>query len=378
MNRKQKYIRWLIGPIIIIVSLLLSTLAHSSQGFASWYGSFVYPIFPATIGRVMGLLPFSVFEAVLLLAVVCAVFGVVLIVTRLCTSKGRVRLWRGIKTHWVKIICGTINVAAIIILFFVLGAGINYNRESYAYQVGITVQESSRYELVQLYMILVERAEILAPQIDTDSDGHFMLNRDGMYDTARQAMTQLNYTHGGLNSYFPRAKGLIFSRMLLSNLNIGGFFSPWTMEANYNADMPSQSIPFVITHELAHVAGHMREDEANFIAYLASRDVDDIEFNYSAVYVALTYTLNALRRVMSAQEYNELFMLLPEQFRRDFAAARTYWQAFQGPAADVSTRVNDAYLRLNQQEDGVQSYGRMVDLLLAYYREIDKISSIRD
>ena len=40
--------------------------------------------------------------------------------------------------------------------------------------------------------------------------------------------------------------------------------------------------------------------------------------------------------------------------------------------------MNDAYLRLNQQEDGVQSYGRMVDLLLAYYREIDKISSMRD
>jgi len=310
--------------------------------------------------------------------VLCIACIIMIALGSLCTSRGRARLWRGVKNHGAKTVRGIINTVAIIILLFVLGAGINYNRESYAYHVGITVQESSRYELVQLYMILVERAEILSLQIETDADGHFVLNRDGMYDTARQAMVELNYLHGGLGSYFPRGKGLLFSRLLLSNLNIGGFFSPWTMEANYNADMPGQSIPFVITHELAHVAGHMREDEANFIAYLASRNVDNIEFNYSAVYVALSYTLNAMRRVTSAQEYNELFALLPEQLRRDFAAARAYWQAFQGPAADVSTRVNDAYLRLNQQEDGVQSYGRMVDLLLAYYREIGKISSVID
>jgi len=375
MNREQKYIRWLIGPIIIIASLLLSYFAHASQNFAAWYASHVYPVFPATMGRLTGLFPFSLFEVVLILAVLCVVCGVLFVIVNLGTSRGRARLWYGIKSHGVKTVRHIINITAIIILFFVLCAGVNYNRESYAYHVGITVQGSSVDELIQLYMILVERAEILAPQIKTDADGHFVLDRDAIYDTARQAMSELNDLHGGLESYFPRAKGLLLSRTLLSNLNIGGFFSPWTMEANYNADMPSQSIPFVITHELAHVAGHMREDEANFIAYLASRDVDCIDFNYSAVYVALTYTLNALRRAVNTQEYNELFALLPEQLRRDFAAARAYWQTFQGPAADASTRVNDAYLRLNQQEDGVQSYGRMVDLLLAYYREVGKVSS---
>lgn len=35
----------------------------------------------------------------------------------------------------------------------------------------------------------------------------------------------------------------------------------------------------------------------------------------------------------------------------------------------VSDRVNDAYLKANGQENGLRSYGRMVDLLLAYYRD---------
>ena len=40
-----------------------------------------------------------------------------------------------------------------------------------------------------------------------------------------------------------------------------------------------------------------------------------------------------------------------------------------GKVAEVSNKVNDTYLKVNKQEDGVKSYGRMVDLLLAQYRE---------
>ena len=31
--------------------------------------------------------------------------------------------------------------------------------------------------------------------------------------------------------------------------------------------------------------------------------------------------------------------------------------------------MNDTYLKLQNQTDGVKSYGRMVDLMLAYYAE---------
>jgi len=37
--------------------------------------------------------------------------------------------------------------------------------------------------------------------------------------------------------------------------------------------------------------------------------------------------------------------------------------------ADASTQMNDRYLKAHSQEDGVRSYGRMVDLMLAYYKE---------
>ena len=40
---------------------------------------------------------------------------------------------------------------------------------------------------------------------------------------------------------------------------------------------------------------------------------------------------------------------------------------FEGKVAEVSTQINDSYLKAHSQEDGVRTYGRMVDLMLAYY-----------
>ena len=366
----MKILRWVYGVLIFLTGLLLLLISHSYPAFAIWYAAYIFPFFKRTIGWFFGLFPFSVFEVSVILIVFGLLAGIIFTVISLCTALGRIRLKKYIKT----VPLALLYALSALFLIFVLTTGINYNRESFSYHVGIEVQDSSVDELVQLYLILVERAEILSEQIETDASGHFVLGRAGLYAYASQAMYDLNSLYGGLGSFFPRAKAPFLSRFALSNSNINGFFSPWTMEAHYNGDILGQSIPFVITHELAHFAGHMREDEANFIAYLASRNSANIDFRYSAVYMALSYTLNALRPAVGSQAYIELFGLLPGQIRRDFAASRAYWQAFQGPVADIAVRANDTYLRLNQQEDGVRSYGRMVDLLLAYYRNAGKIS----
>jgi len=360
----MKILCWLGSTVIFTAGIILLLLSHSRPGFAAWYAERIFPVFPHTLGRFFGMFAFSVFEIMLIAFASILIISVVFVIRNLCSYSGRLKIKAGAKTALLRFS----YIPALIFLIFVLTAGINYNREPYAGHVGIKVQNSSADELVKLYMLLVSRAELLSVEIETDDEGHFMLQREGIYDYAGQSMHNLNNMYGGLGTFFPQAKAPFLSRAVLSKANISGFFSPWTMEANYNGDMPDTAVPFTINHELAHVSGHMREDEANFIAYLASRDASSIDFQYSAVYMALSYTLNALQTTVSREYYIELFSLLPEQLKRDFAFSRAYWQAFSGPVADMATRANDTYLRLNQQEDGVKSYGRMVDLLLAYYR----------
>ena len=351
----RKLFKILAIPVAInLFALVLLLASWQSVGFAMWYAGRVYPIFVHTFGRFFNLFPFSVFElGLVLIPAGFSAFVVFIIITK--------KIRKPLRHAGFFLL----YFFSFLFTFFVLNAGINYNRESFAVHTGIVVQESSVDELIALYLILVERAYTLSSQVATDENGVFVASSN-FHAEARAAMRNLNDTHGGLVSFYPRPRAPVLSR-IMSYMRIGGFFSPWTLEAHYNGEIPAHRKPFIMVHELAHTAGHMREDEANFIAYLAARNSSNVDFNYSAVYSGIVYVLGALHRVVGREEYAELFAKLPMQVRRDLQANRDFWQQFEGPVGDMANRANDAYLRANRQADGVQSYGRMVDLMLAYY-----------
>ena len=89
--------------------------------------------------------------------------------------------------------------------------------------------------------------------------------------------------------------------------------------------------------------------------------------------LALDYAMSGLYGVDPArcaalyEDYGERLIL-------DLNESRVYWSRFEGPAATVSRKANDAYLKVNAQFDGVRSYGRMVDLLLARRRTQENMS----
>jgi hypothetical protein len=54
--------------------------------------------------------------------------------------------------------------------------------------------------------------------------------------------------------------------------------------------------------------------------------------------------------------------------RRDLLFLNEYWKQFEGRAERISSDINDAYLKSNRQKKGINSYARMVELLLAEQR----------
>ena len=80
----------------------------------------------------------------------------------------------------------------------------------------------------------------------------------------------------------------------MSYMKILGMYAPFTIEANYNANAPDFAKPFTVCHELSHLKGFMREDEANFIAYLACTGSDNVYLQYAGWVYALIYAANAL------------------------------------------------------------------------------------
>jgi hypothetical protein len=154
----------------------------------------------------------------------------------------------------------------------------------------------------------------------------------------------------------------------MSQTEITGIFFPFTMEANVNVDVPDYSIPVTMLHELAHLRGFMREDEANFIAYLAGIKSDNVELNYSGTMLALIIAGNALYD-QSPELYFEIRKGYSDGVINDIRANSMYWQQYEDTVVStISNKINDTYLKVNAQADGVKSYGRMLDLLLANYR----------
>ena len=112
----------------------------------------------------------------------------------------------------------------------------------------------------------------------------------------------------------------------------------------------------------------MREDEANFVAYLACRSSDNPEFRYSGSILAYIYSGNALYS-QNLEAFRQVREKLCDQAVADLLHHNAYWDTYRGTVSEVSDKVNDVYLKVNSQEDGTKSYGRMVDLLLAWNRE---------
>ena len=155
----------------------------------------------------------------------------------------------------------------------------------------------------------------------------------------------------------------------MSHTNIIGVYSVLTGEANIDIDIPDMEIPSTVMHEMAHQRGFAREDEANYIAWVACMSHPDADFRYSGSAMALQYAMNALYSV-NPDKYFDLAKDYSLGYYKDLNNLQTYWKQFQGPVKKVANQMNDTYLKLNGQEDGVQSYGRMIDLLLAERRKM--------
>lgn len=112
----------------------------------------------------------------------------------------------------------------------------------------------------------------------------------------------------------------------------------------------------------------MREDEANFIAFLACMESDDPLTRYSGAYQAFVRALSILRQVDYLSAEN-LWKSVPDSIKEDNAYYSNFLKQYEGPVKEVSTKLNDTYLKANSQHDGVAAYDRMINLLLAWYTE---------
>lgn len=340
--------RWYLGMGIgfMAAAAALYLAARKSAGFAAWYTRHIYPGLVGIIGRIFGIFPFSVVEIGLYLLILGCVVYIV------CFFR---EPWRiGARLVWL--------IGALLFVY-VINCGINYYAPSFASQAGLRPGAYTEEELERLCRYLTEMVNQSATE-ETYRDGRQSWKEEGV-----RAMQALGERYPALAGFYPQPKEVAVS-WILSVQQLSGIYSPFTIEANYNGNMEDYNVPLTICHELSHLKGFMREDEANFIGYLACVGSERQAFRYSGYLMGWVYAGNALARV-NRETYRQLYGGLCPQAQQDLKENNAFWDRYEGKVAEAANQMNDTYLKIHEQADGVRSYGRMVDLMLEYYRKDD-------
>ena len=126
--------------------------------------------------------------------------------------------------------------------------------------------------------------------------------------------------------------------------------------------------PVVSCHEQAHQLGYAAENEANFIAVLATINNDDLFINYSGYIFALRYCLYEIAR-RDIDIYKEMLSTVHPGILKSYKEMQDFWRSYENPFENISKTVWDRFLKVNNQTNGIKSYNYMVGLIVNYYGE---------
>ncbi|MCI8638867.1 MAG: DUF3810 domain-containing protein [Coprococcus sp.] len=359
-HTSHNYRKAVVSVLLLAASLGLLFTARFSSSFADWYVLHIYRVLVNVAGRFFGLFPFSVSEVGLyLLSLGFSFLFLRLIVRSFRKNAG----WK----EWISFGTNCFFTASVLFLIYTICCGVNYNHVSFSESAGIETFPYDVEELADVCTYLTSQVNALSPKVVRAEDGTAIMGNDVPH-LAVSAMEHLGTIYKEMDGSYPRPKGLAVP-YILSVQHLSGIYSPFTIEANYNSAMVEYNLPFTACHELSHLRGFMQEEEANFIAFLACIHSDSIEFQYSGYLLGWLYATNQLYRA-DYEAYQEIYGTLSDDVKCDLAANSAFWRRYDGRIAEVANQINDNYLKANGQSDGVRSYGRMTDLMVAYCRSL--------
>jgi hypothetical protein len=150
-------------------------------------------------------------------------------------------------------------------------------------------------------------------------------------------------------------------------MGFGGYLNPFTNEAQVNYKLPMYGFPAVVTHEMAHQMGYGSESECNFIGFLACIKNDDLYFQYAAYSNALRYCLSNIAQKNEAT-FDQLKKKINRGVLKNYKESEVFWEQYDTIIDKGFHAFYDQYLKANQQQEGIESYSKFVDLLINYYR----------
>lgn len=358
-NTSKPYKANLLTIALLSVIVLLVMFAEGYPLFIErWYSEGLYPIFCRVLHAIFNLFPFSLGDVFYILATGLIFYAIIRVLQLLFT-----RRFKQTGSLLLKIV---IAVECAYLAFYLFW-GLNYFRPSAARRLALTDTTYTIANVDTITALLIDSANAMRARLDT-ADRH-QANALS-YQSAVTAIEGLGKISDQFKSYSPRIKPSLLS-WLMNYMGTSGYYNPFTSESQINYQMPAFDIPFVACHELSHQIGFAREDEANFVGFIAGISSNNRSLRYSAYYTGVEEFMHYIRR-RDTVAHHHLRLRISPMVIHDFKTDSAYWAKYEGSTEVVSSLFYDQFLKANNQPQGLHTYNRMIRLTMAWYRRKQK------
>lgn len=361
--------------IIIAITLAITTILNIcsiiSTSFSDFYRKYIFnKIISNTIPGVTGFVGFSVGEIMIILGIMILlalpiIVGIGFFGSQKCKKVRKIYL---------------IFVMYVLVFIYVtetMNCFIMYRTSSIdvGHISGASEKDLGVEKLLSVYNHVAEQLNNLSGTLQRDEKGYLI--SDFTYEDCKKGLRNLSESLPLLSGYYPNPKKILNSDMM-SQQYLAGIYFPFSMEANFNKRMYCANMPATICHELSHLKGYIREDEANFVAYLACISSDNDFVRYSGYLSVLDYLLIDLKEYGNEEIFKQMTLLCEEVVEDDIFLKEGEMEEIEENAVisgETLQKTTDQFientLQMNGVTSGMDNYNEVVKLLIQYYQSND-------
>ena len=371
MKQRPLWLKWILCLIpAFLAAVMYFVLPHfpTFTEYAITRG--LFRIIAFHFEWIMSIFPFSITELVVVLLPITIITLLIVWIIRIIRRPEKLKIFeRGLRfIAWV---------LSLLLLVFMIMDGGNFSRIPLGQLMELPKSEYTAEDLYKVTADLAKKTAKARESLPEDEKGCAVLTvkRSELLRLTDDCYDNIKLEYPFLKTAVWRVKSVALSH-LWSYTGTTGVYCPWLGEANVNTDVPDSELGHTAAHEIAHTMGFAKENECNFLAWLACSTSGLPDYEYSGNLQAFVYCSNALYKA-DKDLWRKAFSNLSQGVVRDILQRSAYWDSFEGEVMESSQDFNDTFIKANGVESGVLSYNEMVELMLRYYEKQDRFNPLQ-
>jgi hypothetical protein len=332
---------------LLFVAALVFMLPPGAASVERWYSRWLYPIIQANVTSLSNRVPIALFD-VAIVVVSLTLIAIWIRSIRLARKRPILRpLWRGF--------VATLTVLAAVYLWFLAAWGFNYARTPLESQIEFNKARVTPQAVRQL-------AEHAIAQANRTHAAAHAAGFPAITDSPQALIDALHSVEKDLGRPRPTViatpKRTIFAPYYRA-AGVSGQLGPFFLETLLNPDLTGPERLAVLGHEWAHLAGYAPESDASFVGLLAA-----IRSGPAGEYSAWLDLVSEASSQLQPVTQRLVLQQLEAGPRQDQNAIRERLKKLIRPVEQAAWASYDQMLRSQGVEEGVQSYSRVIELLI--------------